>query len=322
MSPRKANILLLIAAAVWGMGFIAQDTVMVHIGPLAFVALRYMLAGLALIPFAFVEQMKRRRRGALLDPSPRQPSTRLRLWQILPIGLAFFAANATQQIGLLQTSVTNAGFLTALYVIFVPLITLFVLRRRQAPIIWPASALALFGIYLLSNGGLAVLNWGDWLTIASAGFWSAHVILVGRLAGQYGRPFTLAMAQFMICGLLGLIGHWIAVTADIGAGFSEVALDAPSLYAARTHILYSGLIAGGFAFTLQVVAQQKTSAAAAAILLSSESLFSAALGAALLGERLNLTGYAGCAMIFTAIVLIGLWPPPKSSSDQPCRGAA
>ncbi len=301
-------MLLLLAAAVWGMGFVAQETAMEHIGPMAFVGLRYLLAGLAVLPFALNEQHARRE-TARRQQQHHAPFTLRNLLPVIPIGIAFFLANATQQVGLLATTVTNAGFLTALYVVFVPLITLVILRKRQAAIIWPASGLALGGIFLLSGGSLSVLNWGDWLTIVSAVFWSLHVILVGRIAGQYGMPYTLAAAQFLIAGLIGMIAHWFIPL----PGINEPALTIQALTASAPQILYSGLIAGGFAFTLQVIAQQKTSAAATAILLSSESLFAAALAALLLGERLSSIGYLGGLMIFAAILLIGLWPPPKGS---------
>ena len=224
--------------------------------------------------------------------------------------MVFFLAMALQQLGLLATTVTKAGFLTALYVVFVPLILLSFLRERQAFIIWPASAIALFGIFLLSGGNITSLNWGDWLVIGCAVFWALHVILVGKVGGASGTPVTMACLQFFICGILGMAGHWIVPL----FGVFEPAASWQIIMAALPEILYAGIFAGGLAFTLQAIGQQYTSEAAAAILLASESLFAAVFGAWFLGERLGVIGYVGCGLIFAALVIVELKPTARRSS--------
>ena len=290
LSPLRAKFLLLLAGAVWGMGFVAQDTAMAHVGPMAFVGLRFVLAGIALVPFAVLEL---RRQGGNPSWSDLKP--------LVPVGLVFFAAMALQQVGLLTTSVTNAGFLTALYVVIVPLIMLLVFQVRQPVLIWPASLMALTGVYLLSDGALSLLRSGDWLMTGCALFWAIHVILIGKVGAATGRPVTMATIQFLICGVLGLATHWLISPALL---FNEPPLGWSAIGDASLQILYAGLIAGGLAFTLQAIGQMQTSPAVAGILLSSESLFAALFGAVFLGERLSSGGYAGCAIIFAAIVLV------------------
>ena len=293
MSPRNANLLLLLAGATWGMGFIAQETAMDDMGPMLFIGFRFLLAGFVVLPFAIREQGKTGNKLSWKNFS-----------KLAPVGVIFFLAMALQQLGLLATTVTKAGFLTALYVVFVPLILLSFLRERQAFIIWPASAVALFGIFLLSGGNITSLNWGDWLVIGCAVFWALHVILVGKVGGASGTPVTMACLQFFICGILGMAGHWIVPL----FGVFEPAASWQIIMAALPEILYAGIFAGGLAFTLQAIGQQYTSEAAAAILLASESLFAAVFGAWFLGERLGAIGYVGCGLIFAALVLVELKP--------------
>ena len=293
MSPRVANLLLLLAGATWGMGFVAQQTAMEDMGPFLFIGFRFFLAALVVLPFAIREYLKID--GVL---SWQQLS------RLVPVGVVFFLAMALQQVGLLVTTVTNAGFLTALYVVFVPLILFFVLREAQALIIWPASFVAIAGIYLLSGGDIDSFSWGDWLVIVCAIFWAVHVILVGKIVVASGTPVIMATLQFFICSVLGFAGHFLAPY----LGIFEPAASIAVIKAASLEILYAGVLAGGFAFTLQAIGQQYTSQAAAAILLSSESLFAALFGAWILGERLGYTGYIGCGLIFAALLMVELKP--------------
>ncbi|MEE9354094.1 MAG: DMT family transporter [Methylococcaceae bacterium] len=299
MSPRNANLLLLLAGATWGMGFIAQETAMDDMGPMLFIGFRFLLAGLVVLPFAIREQFKTDNNLSWKN-----------FLKLAPVGVIFFLAMALQQLGLLATTVTKAGFLTALYVVFVPLILLSFLRERQAFIIWPASAIALFGIFLLSGGNITSLNWGDWLVIGCAVFWALHVILVGKVGGASGTPVTMACLQFFICGILGMAGHWVVPL----FGVFEPDASWQIIMAALPEILYAGIFAGGLAFTLQAIGQQYTSEAAAAILLASESLFAAMFGAWFLGERLGVIGYVGCGLIFAALVLVELKPTARRGS--------
>ena len=299
MTSRLANLLLLFAGAIWGMGFVAQQTAMQDIGPMAFIGLRFLLASSVLLPFAFAEHWNTERKLSTPD-----------LLKFIPVGVVFFGAVALQQYGIMTTSVTNAGFLTALYVVLVPLAMLIILRERQTLAVWPASILALTGIYLLSDGQFSSLNSGDWLTILCAVFWAFHVILTGKVGAVTGAPVRMATVQFAICGLLGLTGYWLTPL----AGPAEPALNWQIISAAGPEILYASLIAGGLAFTLQAVGQQHTKEATAAIMLSTESLFAALFGTLLLGEQLSLIGYLGCALIFASLLLVGFRTEPTTAA--------
>ncbi len=293
MSQRAANLLLLFAGAVWGMGFIAQETAMDDVGPFLFTALRFLLAGVLVLPLAIRERARINQAMGLKE-----------IRSLLVLGAMFFLALLLQQIGLVTTSVTNAGFLTALYVLFVPLFLFFGLRQPQAFIIWPASLLALLGIFMLSGGAFSSLNTGDWLVILGAGFTSIHMILVAKIGRSSGAPFTLASAQFLIAGLLGVLGYFLAPLISM----SEAALSFAMLEEIWVEVVYAGAFSGALAFTLMAIGQRYTPPASAAIFLSSESLFAALFGALLLGERLTLIGYAGCGLLFLAIILAELKP--------------
>jgi drug/metabolite transporter (DMT)-like permease len=213
------------------------------------------------------------------------------------IGLALFLGMALQQVGLTITTVTNSGFLTGLYVVFVPFITLLVLRQQPHPVIWPAVLMTFAGIWMLAGGSLADLNAGDLLTIGCAMMWAVQVILVGRFVGPSGRPLTLSFVQFSLAGLLGL-----------SLGLAAESSDLASVIATLPEILFAGVIATGLAFTLQVIGQRYTTAPQAAIFLSTESLFAALFGALILGEQIPALGYAGGMLIFLAILLAELGP--------------
>lgn len=308
MSRLTANLLLLLAGFVWGLGFVAQETAMGDIGPFQFVGFRFALATIVVGPFALLETRKLKQQGTYV---PFTRSQKLALWGV---GSVFFGMMIFQQVGLLTTSVTNAGMLTGLYVILVPIIALGLLRERQTFIIWPASLMALCGIWLLGGGGFDRFTLGDGLVVVGAAFAAIQVIMVGKLSGWLQRPVAMATSQFAICGLFSLIGfvlshfvHW-----DI-----EPSFHLPRLINALPEIVYAACVAGGLAFTLQAIAQRHTSAADAAILLSSEALFAALGGAILLGERLDWLGYLGCFLMLAAITCVAVASARFDASNLP-----
>jgi drug/metabolite transporter (DMT)-like permease len=286
MSRTNANLILLIAGALWGMGFVAQSTAMEAIGPFLFVGLRFAVATLAMLPFALREH---RRAAASLSS---------RHWRAFAaIGLFLFAGMAAQQIGLMTTTVTNSGFLTGTYVVMVPFLSVLIYRHWPHPAVWPGVALTLAGIWLLSGGEIGALTTGDWLTLFCALCWAFQVLFIARYAADSARPVTLAVAQFAVCG-----GIALAVALAIEP------LDPAAIAAALPEILYAGIFSGGIAFTLQVIGQRYTTAPQAAIFLSTEAVFAALFGAILLGDRLPAAGLAGCALIFAAILVVELLP--------------
>lgn len=289
------------------MGFVAQKSALEDVGPMLFIALRFTLAALVVFPFAVFETRSAREAGTLCP-------FRWREWrQVVVLGLVFFLGMAFQQFGLLGTTVTNAGMLTGLYVVMVPLLLVVAWRTRQHPVIWPAAAISLGGIWLLGGGRIDGLNRADFLIIVCAFCWALHVILMGKAAQRIGRPVRIAAAQFALCGGLGLVGHCLGLF--VGFDF-EPSIANCDLVGATPEILYAAVVAGGFAFTLQAIAQRYTGEADAAVLLSSEALFAALGGALLLGDRLDWLGYVGCGLILAAIVGVsgvsGIAPQPTT----------
>lgn len=286
MTRTQANLVLLTVGAMWGMGFVAQSTAMEAIGPFFFVGLRFGVATLAMLPFAIRES---RRNETTLAPKD---------WRAFVfIGLLLMGGMAAQQVGLLTTTVTNSGFLTGLYVVMVPILGVLLFRQWPHPVIWPAAFVALAGIWFLSGGRIDALAAGDWLTVLCAAFWALQLIFIARHANHTGRPITLAVTQFAVCGLLGL-----------AIAFAFERIDWSAVRIAAPEILYTGIFSGGIAFTLQAVGQRHTTAPQAAIFLASEAVFAAMFGIWLLGEKLPAAGFLGCALIFTAILAVELIP--------------
>lgn len=286
MNRMSATFLLVIATMLWGLGFIAQKNAMDHVGPLTFIGARYILGGLAILPLAIREY--RRRELAITN----------RQWALLGfLSVNFFIGSYLQQAGLLVTTVTNGGFLTGLYVFFVPIILLVVYRTKPHNIVWVCSPLALLGLFLLNGATLDTINSGDILIIFSSIFWAMHVLLVGFLARETKLPIFISCVSFLVAGIFaeaGALAIEAPTFAQISAGWVEIA--------------YAGIFSTAIAFTLQAVGQLHVPPANAAIILSGEALFAAAGAAILLGERLPPIGYLGALCIFISIVLVETVP--------------
>ncbi|HEY5763759.1 MAG TPA: DMT family transporter [Rhodocyclaceae bacterium] len=289
MKRLQADLLLLLAALIWGTSFVAQHTGMRDVGPLLFTGSRFLLGALVVAPFAWWEWQRLARAGRLPD--------RRALYGGVALGGLLFLGAIFQQIGIAGTTVSNAGFLTALYVPLVPLIAAMFLGDRVHWIVWPASVGCLAGTYLLGGGSLTALVAGDFWVMLSALFWAAHVLVVGRVAVRMGTPMGAAFLQFLVCGLLGMVLGSVVET-----------VDAAALLRALPSIAYAGILSVGIGFTLQVVAQRHTPAADAAILLSCETLFAAIAARMFLGETLSAVQIVGGTLIFASVLSIQILP--------------
>jgi drug/metabolite transporter (DMT)-like permease len=283
LSRSQANLLLLLAAAIWGATFVVQKLVFIgdsQLGLFTFIALRFALGALVVLPFALRESAK--------APEPLKGQT---VTIFFSIGAVLFGALVLQQSGIILTSVTNAGFLTGLYVVIVPGLALVLYRKRPHWSVWPASSGCLSGLYLLNGGSLSDISTGDMWIIFSSFFWALHVVLVGVFAARSGRPLTLACIQFSAGALLGLI--------------CTIMFENPNLAVILEfwpEIFYAGAVAVGIAFTLQVVGQRHTHPADAAIILVMEMPFAALAAALFLDERLSPMGLVGCTIILVSVL--------------------
>ena len=283
-----ADLLLLTAAAVWGVAFLFQKSAMEHVGPIQFVAARAIVASLALLPLAIGEMRQ--------DRTDTGPGWREVTGAALPAGLAFFIAAVLQQKGLVTATVTNTGFLTALYVVATPFIAWAILGRRPAPLIWAAVALSFSGTWLLGGGTLAGFSRGDLLVAMSAAFWALHVVLVGR-AGAIGRPIAFTSLQFVVVALMAMV---------LAPAVESVSL--AGLVGAWREIAYVGLLSSALTFTMFSIALRHTGPSEATIIVSTETLFAAFAAWAVLGERLALLAWLGAGLILAATLVVQLAP--------------
>ncbi len=282
MTRLRADLCLLLVAIIWGAAFVAQKSGMEGgIGPYSFVWLRFLLSLFVIFPFVWREH----KANPIFDPKI--------LFCALPVVVAFVAALLLQQIGMQHTSVTNAGFITGLYVVFTPFFAWALFKYAPSRLIWPAIALSMAGMWFINGGSFAALTIGDfWILLCAVSF-GAHVALTGWFLSKYNRPLLLVMLQYGASVMAGLFGAlmfetltWDAVTQNWFA------------------IFYAGVISGGVAYTLQAVAQQYTPPSNAAIILSSEAVFAAIAGVVLLSEAVTFDKVAGCAFILLAILCV------------------
>lgn len=289
MNRLQANVLLAVAAMIWGSSFVVQQIGTGELGTLTFTGARFLVGGLAVLPFAMRQFARVRVQDRIFL---------VKDWLgILFTGCVLFTAAALQQHGILRTTVINSGFLTALYVPLVPVIGLLFLKRKVHFSIWPASMFCFLGTFILSGARDIELAAGDIWVISSTIFWASHVILVGIMASKTQAPLVVACGQFLVCGCIGLI-----------LGYMVESPSPNQILDAGWGIAYIGFFSVGMAFTLQVVGQRYTPAADAAIILSSETVFAAMGGMIFLGERLSLFQLSGAAMILVAILLVELLP--------------
>ena len=279
----QADLMLLSVSVIWGSAFVAQRIAAVQSGVFWFNGLRFLLGALVLLPFYI---FRRKQSTAIhLAPSRVIPG-------MLLAGAFLWAGAALQQAGLQYTTAGNAGFITGLYVVLIPVFLAVFWRRPARPTIWIAAGMAAIGLYLLSTGGqLAKLNPGDLLELAGAVMWALHVILIGTLV-QRMDVLQLVIGQYLVCAALSLLTGLI-VEMDSLPGIAE----------SWGAILYTGILSVGVGYTLQATGQRVAPPADAAIILSTEAVFAALFGWLILDEILAPVQLLGCAVIFTGMLL-------------------
>ena len=286
-----ADLALLLVAIVWGSAFAAQRLAAEQINAFTFNGLRFLIGALVLLPLTW-------RHWERLDR---------RAWiGVALVGSVLFVGAAFQQLGLRYTTAGNAGFVTGLYVVLIPLILALGWKEPPRRVIWPASLLAAAGMFLLSTGGNFTLKLGDMLELAGACMFALHVILIGILVQRVG-VLQLAVSQYLVCGLFSLL---------VGLGLGGSSLS--SLASVWWAIAYTGIFSVGLGYTLQARAQKVAPPADAAILLSLEAVFAALFGWLLLDERLNASQLLGCGLMLSAMILaqVSSYIRPAVTTDE------
>jgi drug/metabolite transporter (DMT)-like permease len=300
MSRLQADLLLLLAAAIWGFAFVFQKTAMEDVGPFTFIAARSVVAALALAPLAWLEARRAAVRAHAISRPPFAPAPAAPGPALGPIalagGVAFFFGAALQQWGLVTATVTNASFLTALYVVVVPFLGWAAWRTQPGARVWFGAGMCFVGVWLLGGGSIAAFGAGDGLVALSAVFWAVHLLVTAR-AAAVGLPIAFTCLQFVVVALCAAV----AAAATEATAFSTLQ---GGLLSAWKEIAYVGLLSSALTFTLLTVALRHAPPAEAAILVSTENLFAALAGAWLLGERLPPIGWVGAAVIMAAILLV------------------
>ncbi len=286
----RADMLLLLTATIWGFAFVAQRVGMEYVGPFTFNGIRFALGSLSLVPLLLVLDRRPSPARQLLPPA--SPMTILGGGGLA--GLFLFAGASLQQVGLVYTTAGNAGFITGLYVVIVPIMGL-ALRQRTNSGTWLGAVLAAAGLYFLSISEQFTIAWGDLLELIGAVFWAAHVLIIGWLSPRMDA-LKLAITQFAACSILSLITA-VAIETMTWSGLQQAAIP----------ILYGGLGSVGVAYTLQVVAQKDAPPAHAAIFLSLEAVFAALGGWWLLNEILSPRALFGCGLMLAGMLLSQLW---------------
>ena len=287
-------LLLLITAMIWGFAFVAQVVGVEHVGPFTLNGTRFTLGVISLLPVVLIFE-----RGRV----SRDERIRTVRASILA-GIALFSASTLQQLGIsLNRSAGIAGFLTGLYVVLVPIAGFLLFRKKTGKNVWIGAVCALVGLTLLcfKPGEGFSFGWGEVLLLIGAFFWTAHILVIDRVASNV-RSLHFAWGQFAVCAVLGLVTMFL---------FEEPTLT--GILNAKWAIAYCGILSVGVAYTLQILAQKRADPTLAVVVLSLESVFSAIGGVLFGNDSISLVGYIGCAFIFAGILISQLVFEKKDS---------
>jgi len=294
----KNSLLLFLTATIWGVAFVAQSVGMDYVGPFTFNAVRFFLGALVLLPIVLKKEGQYRKCETESASKARKKVT---LIGGVSCGLALCAASLLQQFGIRDTTVAKAGFITALYIIIVPVLGLF-FHKKVRKIVWAGVALALAGMYLLCIKDSFVIGKGDFLVFLCALVFSVHILVIDYFSPK-ADGVTLSCIQFFVSSFFCCVGMLIWEQPRWSA-----------IVSGWLPILYAGILSCGVAYTLQIVGQKGMDPTIASLILSLESVISLIAGWILLNQALNLREIVGCVLAFAAIVLVQL--PVKETKKQ------
>ena len=276
-----ANTLLLITAAIWGLGFVAQVLGMNYLEPFAFIGIRFLLGAASLLPLVVFFHHRK-----WLPVSPAHTV----VTGSLVLGVILFAAGSLQQVGIVYSNASNAGFITGLYMVIVPIIGL-ALKYRTGLNTWLGCVLAVVGLFLLSVKADFTMGYGDTLLLVGAVGWALHILAIDHYAPR-AAPLLLSLGQFIVCGCLAMVVSVFIETTS----WEQVR-------AATYVLIYAGVITVGVAYTLQVIAQERADPTHAAIILSLEAVFGALGGYLFLQEQLSGRELIGCVLMLMGMLV-------------------
>ncbi|MBQ5319992.1 MAG: DMT family transporter [Oscillospiraceae bacterium] len=282
----KGNLMLLITALIWGTAFVAQSKGMDYIGPFTYSAVRTFLGGIVLIP---VIVFLRKFNGTASSESKAPMSVTIRGGIIC--GIILCIASSLQQVGISMTTAGKAGFISAIYIIAVPLIEFF-LYKKKSVFVWICALIAFAGLYLLCVNENLRINRGDMIVLYSAFGFTVHIMVIDRFNSKGADGLIMSCIQFF--------------TASIFMAIAMFTFETPALadiFDARYTILYAGIMSSGVAFTLQILGQRYTDPTSASLLMSLESVFAALSGWLILNEIMSLKEFSGCILVFAAVIL-------------------
>lgn len=286
------SLLLLLTATIWGSAFVAQSVGMEHVGPFTFTFARSIIGGVVLLPCIL-----------LLGKWKRGFATKTEWIGGICCGIALCVASNFQQVGIQFTTVGKAGFITALYVVLVPIFGLF-LKKRVPALIWGCVALSVVGLYLLCMpAGAFTLALGDLLVLICAVLFSVHILVIDYFSPK-GDGVVISCIQFFTCGILSGIPMLFMENPSIG-----------NMMDAKWSILYAGVLSSGVAYTLQVVAQKNVNPTIASLIMCLESVVAVLAGWIVLGQDMSSREILGCVLMFVAIVLAQL-PVPEKTKER------
>ncbi|MDD3429775.1 MAG: DMT family transporter [Oscillospiraceae bacterium] len=290
-----SSLMLLLTALIWGSAFVAQSAGMAYVGPFTFNTLRNLIGGFVLIPsIALLDRLNKKSPGIWGDGA-KQNKKDLLLGGVL-CGVVLAVAGSLQQIGIVYTTVGKAGFITALYIIIVPILGIF-LGKKVQPMVWASVGIATVGMYLLCITESFSISKGDFFVVLCALAFSVHILIIDHFT-QKVDGVRMSCIQFLVAGIL--------------CAFPAMAIEQPSFPMimgqgpAIVSILYAGVMSSGVAYTLQVVGQKGINPAVASLILSLESVFAVLCGWLILGQQLTARELLGCAFVFCAIILAQL----------------
>jgi len=290
----KNALILALTAFIWGTAFVAQSVGMDHLGPFSFNGIRNIIGGCSLLPCIWILGKLESKSGLEKEGTKRDL-----IIGGIACGICLFAASSLQQIGLQYTSTGKAGFITAFYIVLVPVLGIF-LHKKTGWKVWLAVLISVIGLYFLCITEKLTIGQGDILIFICALIFALHIMVIDYFSPKVDGV-KMSCIQFFVCGVLSLVPMFLFETPTI-----------QGIIISMGPLLYAGVLSSGVAYTLQIIGQKNVNPAIASLILSLESCFAVLAGWLILGQRLSARESVGCVLMFTAIILAQL--PDKKNS--------